>query len=116
MSDAKTTSAGDLTRSLSDAIQSHPLPAALIGMGLLRLFSGGKSLLDAGGGGAGGAKSASPDTASFADQTRTSWPRHGRTSPMSWTAKIAGQHVQPASTIAAPRLSCRRAADSRSRS
>ena len=62
MSDAKTTSAGDLTRSLSDAIQSHPLPAALIGMGLVWLFSGGKSLLEAGGGEAGGAKSASPDT------------------------------------------------------
>ena len=46
MSDANTTSAGDLTRSLSGAIQSHPLPAALIGMGLVWLFSGGKSLLN----------------------------------------------------------------------
>lgn len=50
MSDANTTSAGDLTRSLSVAIQSHPLPAALIGMGLVWLFSGGKSLLSVGGG------------------------------------------------------------------
>lgn len=52
MSDVNTTSAGDLTRSLSSAIQSHPLPAALIGMGLVWLFSGGKSLLSAGGEGA----------------------------------------------------------------
>lgn len=50
MSDANTTSAGDLTRSLSGAIQSHPLPAALIGMGLVWLFSGSKSLLSAGAG------------------------------------------------------------------
>jgi hypothetical protein len=64
MSDANTISAGDLTRSLSGAIQSHPLPAALIGMGLVWLFSGGKSLLNAGGE-AVGARSASPDTASF---------------------------------------------------
>jgi hypothetical protein len=48
MSDANTTSAGDLTRSLSGAIQSHPLPAALIGMGLVWLFGGGKSLLSGG--------------------------------------------------------------------
>jgi len=54
MSDANTTSAGDLTRSLSGAIQSHPLPAALIGMGLVWLFSGSKSLLSAGGGDADG--------------------------------------------------------------
>jgi hypothetical protein len=47
MSDTNTVSAGDLTRSLSGAIQSHPLPAALIGMGLVWLFSGGKSLLGA---------------------------------------------------------------------
>ena len=45
MSDANTTSAGDLTRSLSEAIQSHPLPAALIGMGLVWLFSHGEELL-----------------------------------------------------------------------
>lgn len=50
MSDANTTSAGDLTRSLSGAIQSHPLPAALIGMGLVWLISGGKSLLNVSGG------------------------------------------------------------------
>jgi hypothetical protein len=30
MSDANTTSAGDLTRSLSGAIQSHPLPPAML--------------------------------------------------------------------------------------
>jgi hypothetical protein len=54
MSDANTTSAGDVTRSLSGAIQSHPLPAALIGMGLVWLFSGGKSLLNAGSGGVDG--------------------------------------------------------------
>jgi hypothetical protein len=54
MSDVNTTSAGDPTRSLSGAIQSHPLPAALIGMGLVWLFSGGKSLLTAGGGDADG--------------------------------------------------------------
>ena len=68
MSDANTTSAGDFTRSLSGAIQSHPLPAALIGMGLVWLFSGGKSLLNAGRGeavGSGVAKRASPDTISF---------------------------------------------------
>ena len=50
MSDVKITSAGDLTRSLSGAIQSHPLPAALIGMGLVWLFGGGKSMLGVGGG------------------------------------------------------------------
>jgi hypothetical protein len=65
MSDANAISAGDLTRSLSGAIQSHPLPAALIGMGLVWLLSGGKSLLHADGGEAGGARSASPGTASF---------------------------------------------------
>jgi hypothetical protein len=67
MSDANTTSAGDLTRSLSDAIQSHPLPAALIGMGLVWLFSGGKSLLAGGGeAGVGGAsKRAMSDAASM---------------------------------------------------
>jgi hypothetical protein len=65
MSDANNTSAGDLTRSLSTAIQSHPLPAALIGMGLVWVFGGGKSLLNAGGGEAGGAKNASSDTPSF---------------------------------------------------
>jgi hypothetical protein len=65
MSDANTISAGDLTRSLSGAIQSHPLPAALIGMGLVWLLSGGKSLLNADGGEAGGARSASPGAASF---------------------------------------------------
>ena len=50
MSEVNTTSAGELTRSLSSAIQTHPLPAALIGMGLVWLFSGGKSLISAGGG------------------------------------------------------------------
>jgi len=50
MSEVNTTSAGDLTRSLSSAIQTHPLPAALIGMGLVWLFGGGKSLISAGGG------------------------------------------------------------------
>jgi hypothetical protein len=68
MSDANTTSAGDLTRSLSGAIQSHPLPAALIGMGLVWLFSGGKSLLSVGGSDtdvSGVAKRASSDTTSF---------------------------------------------------
>jgi hypothetical protein len=44
MSHDKTASAGDFTRSLSDAIQSNPLPAALIGMGLLWLFTGKSSL------------------------------------------------------------------------
>jgi hypothetical protein len=67
MSEANTTSAGDLTRTLSAAIQSHPLPAALIGMGLVWLFSGGgKSLL---GGGetdvSGVAKRANSDVTSF---------------------------------------------------
>jgi hypothetical protein len=65
MSDANATFAGDMTRSLGGAIQSHPLPAALIGMGLVWLFSGGKSLLSGGGSEAGGAKSPSSDTASF---------------------------------------------------
>jgi hypothetical protein len=65
MSDANAISAGDLTRSLSGAIQSHPLSAALIGMGLVWLLSGGKSLLNAGGGEAVGARSASPGAASF---------------------------------------------------
>jgi hypothetical protein len=51
MSDANTTSAGDLTRSLSGAIQFHPLPAALIGMGLVWLLGGGKSLLKGAGSG-----------------------------------------------------------------
>jgi hypothetical protein len=67
MSDANTTSAGDLTRSLSGAIQSHPLPAALIGMGLVWLLSGGKSLLNAGSGavdGYGGAKGVTSDATS----------------------------------------------------
>ena len=49
MSDGNTTSAGDLARSLSGAIQSHPLSAAVIGMGLVWLFSGNQSLLSAGG-------------------------------------------------------------------
>jgi hypothetical protein len=53
MSETSTTSAGDFTRSLSDAIQSHPLPAAMIGMGLVWLFSGGKSPFNEGGGGTG---------------------------------------------------------------
>jgi hypothetical protein len=68
MSDGNTTSAGDLTRSLSGAIQSHPLPAALIGMGLVWLFSGGKSLLSAAGSdadGSGGAKRASSNATSI---------------------------------------------------
>ena len=68
MSDANTTSAGDLTRSLSGAIQSHPLPAALIGMGLVWLLSGGKSLLGAGGGAVGsydGAKGGMPEATSL---------------------------------------------------
>jgi hypothetical protein len=68
MSDGNTTSAGDLTRSLSGAIQSHPLPAALIGMGLVWLFSGGKSLLSAAGedaDGSGGAKRASSNATSI---------------------------------------------------
>jgi hypothetical protein len=64
MSDANTTSAGDLTRSLSGAIQSHPLPAALIGMGLVWLLSGGKSLLS-GADGSGGANRASSDATSI---------------------------------------------------
>ena len=42
---AQKTTAGDFTRSLSHAMQSHPLPAALIGMGLVWLFAGGKSPL-----------------------------------------------------------------------
>jgi hypothetical protein len=51
MSEGNMTSAGDFTRSLSGAIQSHPLPAALIGMGLVWLFSGGgRFALSAGGG------------------------------------------------------------------
>jgi hypothetical protein len=74
MSDTTTTSAGDLTRSLSDAIQSHPLPAALIGMGLVWLFSGGKSLLSAGGGHAdisrGATRASSDATSSAASHSR----------------------------------------------
>jgi hypothetical protein len=68
MSDANTTSAGDLTRSLSGAIQSHPLPAALIGMGLVWLLGGGKSLLNGAGSGIathGVAKRDGSDDASF---------------------------------------------------
>jgi hypothetical protein len=68
MSDANTTSAGDLTRSLSGAIQSHPLPAALIGMGLVWLLGGGKSLLNGAGSGivtGGIAKRDGSDAASF---------------------------------------------------
>jgi hypothetical protein len=49
MSDQKTT-AGDFTRSLGLAIQSHPLPAALIGMGLVWLLAGGRSPIKAGDG------------------------------------------------------------------
>ena len=64
MSDANTTSAGDLTRSLSGAIQSHPLPAALIGMGLVWLLSGGKSLLSSADG-SGGVTRSSSDGASI---------------------------------------------------
>jgi hypothetical protein len=58
MSNVNTTSGGDLTRTLSGAIQSHPLPAALIGMGLVWLLGGGKSVLSGGGEayGSGGAK------------------------------------------------------------
>ena len=48
------TTAGDLTRGLSHAIQSHPLPAALIGMGLVWLFAGGPSSIKAGDGSAEG--------------------------------------------------------------
>jgi hypothetical protein len=58
MSDGKTASAGDFTRSLSGAIQSHPLPAALIGMGFVWLFSGGKSPIMAGAGSANGSAGA----------------------------------------------------------
>jgi hypothetical protein len=69
MSDGNMTSAGDFTRSLSGAIQSHPLPAALIGMGLVWLFSGGgRFALSAGGGVAearAGVKRATSDASSI---------------------------------------------------
>jgi hypothetical protein len=58
MSDGKTESAGDFTRNLSGAIQSHPLPAALIGMGLVWLFSGDRSPLKASAGSADGSTGA----------------------------------------------------------
>ena len=66
MSDGTTTSAGDFTRNLSGAIQSHPLPAALIGMGLVWLFSG-KSALSAGaiGDGSAGLKRATSGASSI---------------------------------------------------
>jgi hypothetical protein len=48
MNNDKSTSAGDFTRSLGDAIQSNPLPAALIGMGIVWLLTGGKSSIKAG--------------------------------------------------------------------
>jgi hypothetical protein len=71
MSEADTTSAGDLTRSLSGAIQSHPLPAALIGMGLVWLLGGGKSLLNAGGGiDSGGAPKRVSNAGPFASNSR----------------------------------------------
>jgi hypothetical protein len=69
MSEWKMTSAGDFTRSLSGAIQSHPLPAALIGMGLVWLFSGGgRFALSAGGGvsdASAGVKRATSDASSI---------------------------------------------------
>jgi len=48
MSDATNLSAGDLSRSLGDAIKSNPLPAALIGAGLVWLLTGGRSSVKAG--------------------------------------------------------------------
>jgi hypothetical protein len=74
MSDEKTASAGDFTRSLSGAIQSHPLPAALIGMGLVWLFSGDKSPIRAGAGSingsAGSARGVSDAVSSGASNSR----------------------------------------------
>jgi hypothetical protein len=70
MSDGKTASAGDFTRSLSDAIQSHPLPATLIGMGLVWLFSGGKSPITAGAASAGAARGVSDSNSNGASTQR----------------------------------------------
>ena len=43
MNDEKTASAGDFVRDLGEAIRANPVPAALIGMGLAWLFTGGRS-------------------------------------------------------------------------
>ena len=48
MNDDGATSAGDFTRSVGDAVRSHPLPAALIGAGLVWLMTGGRSSVKAG--------------------------------------------------------------------
>ena len=48
MSNESMTTAGDFTRSVGDAVKSHPLPAALIGAGLVWLMTGGRSSMKAG--------------------------------------------------------------------
>jgi len=53
MSDDKTPSAGDFVHSLGDALQAHPLPAALIGAGLVSLFAGRSSTQERGSAGQG---------------------------------------------------------------
>jgi hypothetical protein len=70
MSDGKTASAGDFTRSLSGAIQSHPVPAALIGMGLVWLFSGDKSPIRASAGSADGSTGAAGGVSSKSSSAR----------------------------------------------
>jgi len=52
MSDEKSAMGGDFVSNLGAAVRSNPLPAALIGMGLVWLFSGGRSSVKAGFGGA----------------------------------------------------------------
>jgi hypothetical protein len=47
MNEDRTTSTGDYGRSLRDAITSHPLPAALIGGGLIWLLTGSRSSMKA---------------------------------------------------------------------
>jgi|GEM_PF-4280861 len=48
MNDEKTASGGDFVRDLGEAIRENPLPAALIGVGLAWLFTGGGSSANAG--------------------------------------------------------------------
>jgi hypothetical protein len=43
MNDEKTASGSDFVRNLGEAIRANPVPAALIGMGLAWLFTGGRS-------------------------------------------------------------------------
>ena len=48
MTEEKTATGGDFVRVLGEAIRENPLPAALIGMGLTWLFTGGGSPATAG--------------------------------------------------------------------